>query len=308
MESLQNGTIYVANESRFNNAHYSEALTAFTAGWKEHERLSNMLEFIAPSLPVGRRFEFKKMNNAEVFYSEHDDIRATGSDFKRIEYTGSTVYEKTLNKGLTIRVDHDEAIGEDWQERYVQLLLQRLYRNEIRRALGALSTATITKEHKWSVENSHSNPDNNIRLIIMEASEQSGVRPNRILFGESAWDLRMHAYETLNSAGATRAVHLSSEELAQKLLVDEIKVIRSYYQINPTTKASIASNEIYAFYAQPAISKEDPSNLKRFITPINGNNFGVYIEEHPKFTDITVEHYSTLIVTSNLGISKLTIQ
>ena len=76
------------------------------------ENLEEMLEFIAPSIPVGRRFEFKSTNNAQAFYSDSDDIRSIGAEFKRVRYDGSSINEKTLNKGLTIRIDHDEVVDE----------------------------------------------------------------------------------------------------------------------------------------------------------------------------------------------------
>ena len=66
-------------------------------------------------------------------------------------------------------------------------------------------------------------------------------------------------------------------------------------------------NEIFAFYAQNGLLKDEPSNIKRFVTPSeDGNLFRVYLEEHTKFTDITVEHYSNIVVTSNTNITQLT--
>jgi hypothetical protein len=59
---------------------------------------------------VGRRFEWKKAVNAEEFYSEtFDDARSIGGDFKKVEFKGTSVNDKTLNKGLTIIVDIDEV-------------------------------------------------------------------------------------------------------------------------------------------------------------------------------------------------------
>ena len=150
----QENNIVSANESRFNAANYSEALTAFTVGWVDPENISKILDFIAPPIPVGRRFEFKRSTNAEAFFSESDDMRAVGAEFKRVSYQGESVNEKTINKGLTVRVDHDEIYGDDWQERYTQTLLQRLLRNELRRAVAALDAiATAESEANWESGN-----------------------------------------------------------------------------------------------------------------------------------------------------------
>ncbi|MDR2807190.1 MAG: hypothetical protein LBB11_03475 [Puniceicoccales bacterium] len=302
------GTVCVANESRFTAAHYSEPLTAFTVGWKDREKIESLLNFIAPLVNVARRFEFKVADNHQAFLSETDDVRSIGSAFKRVEFTGSSVTSKTFNKGLTIRVDHDDVAGDDWRERYVQLLLQRLYRNELRRAIAALETnaASIEESYLWSNTTGTPNPDADIRGELEAAMDISGVRPNRLIFGEGAWDVRANAYDFQNNAGANRSASLNFEELARKLFIDEVRVISSRYQSSPTTKAPFLGNTIYAFYTVDEVMKDEPANIKRFVTPVEGNSpFRVYVEEHSKFSDITVEHYSNIIITSAIGIRKL---
>ena len=300
--------IISANENRFSAGNYSEALTAFTVGWVDPENTAKILDFIAPPIPVGRRFEFKKSDNAQAFYSESDDVRAIGAEFKRVSYTGESVNEKTINKGLTIRVDHDEVSGDDWQERYVQMLMQRLLRNELRRAVKALETiaASDNSAKSW---NASANPDADIRNMLMLAADQSGVRPNRLLFGESAWDLRMTSLESQNSAVAFKGAAMAKDELAGKFMLDGCEVLSSRYQSAPATKSKILADAVFAFFAQNTLSKDEPSNLKRFYTPTEeGGAFRVYCDEHAKYTDITVEHYSSIVATSALGVRKLTVQ
>ncbi|MDR0351770.1 MAG: hypothetical protein LBH49_04000 [Puniceicoccales bacterium] len=302
------GTVCAANESRFTSSHYSEPLTAFTVGWKDRENIESLLNFLAPMIPVSRRFEFKVANNNEAFLSETDDIRSIGSAFKRIEFTGTSVTSKTFNKGLTIRVDHDDVAGDDWRERYVQLLLQRLYRNELRRAISALeaNAQTVAPEGQyiWSDE---SNPDADIRSELEAATDITGLRPNRLVIGEAAWDIRANAYDAQNNAGANRAAGLTLEELACKLFMDEIRVINARYQNAATSKTAILGNSIYAFFTNNEIMKDEPANIKRFVTPADGSPFRVYVEEHSKFSDITVEHYSNIVITSTTGIRKLVV-
>ena len=299
--------ITAANENKFNAGNYSEALTAFTVGWQDQENIAKLLDFIAPPIPVGRRFEFKMSGNAQAFYSESDDVRAIGAEFKRVRYDGETVNEKTLNKGLTIRVDHDEVAGDDWQERYVQMLMQRLLRNELRRAVYALEdTAQDHGTVSWS---GSANPDSDIRAMLSAAANESGVRPNRLLFGESAWDARMTCLESQNSAVAFKAGSMAQDELAGKFLLDGCEVVASRYQSGADQKSLVAGSTVFAFFGQNTISKDEPSNLKRFYTPMDeGSAFRVYCDEHAKYTDLTVEHYSSIVATSTLGIRKLTIE
>jgi hypothetical protein len=300
------GLVCAANEARFTAANYSEPLTAFTVGWRDSEKIEELLNFVAPVVPVSRRFEFKVADNSEPFLSETDDIRSIGSAFKRVEFTGTSVTSKTYNKGLTIRVDHDDVAGEDWRERYVQLLLQRLYRNELRRAISALS-GDDPQTYIWSNATGTPNPDADIRGELEAASSETGVRPNRIIFGEGAWDIRSDAYDHQNNAGANRAAGLSLEELARKLFVDEIRVMRARYQ-DESSKTAILGNNIYAFFTKNEIMKDEPANIKRFVTPVDGGStFRVYIDEHSKFSDITVEHYSNIVITSSSGIRRLVV-
>jgi hypothetical protein len=301
------GTICAANESRFEAAHMSEPLTAFTVGWRDPEDLRALLNFIAPSVRVGRRFEFRKADNAEAFLSETDDVRAIGSAFKRVEYSGETVNAKTFNKGLTIRVDHDEEVGDDWQERYVQLLVQRLLRNEVRRAVAALDTQDVSESKPWTwTSSAYPNPDGDVRSALAAAAALSGVRPNRVIYGEGAWDLRSNAYYMQDTAGAFNSAGLTPDELAKRLFVDGVRVVNARYT-SGTARESVLGSNVYAYYAQDGAMKDEPSNIKRFVTPAGGSDFRVYVQQNSKFTDISVEHYSSIVVTSTLGIRRIAV-
>ncbi len=297
-------TTVKANEYQFNQNHYSEVLTQFTKNWTDNEGVENLLNFIAPKVPVSRRFEYKKSETDEIFYSEQDDLRASGSCFKRIEFSGSMVQSKTLNKGLTVRIDTDDIVGEDWQERYVHMLMKRLYRNELRRAIAALKANANVVEKTWNAEHQ---PDVDIRETLLLSSYKHGFYPNRLLFGELAWYLRQDCYALQNNAGARISSEMSREHLAEKLLVEGIQLLKKQHlgvQCN-----ELNGNEIFAFYAQNGLLKDEPSNIKRFVTPSeDGNLFRVYLEEHSKFVDITVEHYSNIVVTSHTNITQLTVK
>ena len=303
----QSGVICAANENRFEAAQLSEPLTAFTVGWRDPEDLRGLLDFLAPSVRVGRRFEFKRADNAEAFLSETDDVRAIGSAFKRVDYIGESVNAKTFNKGLTIRIDHDEEVGDDWQERYVQLLVQRLLRNEIRRAITALDSQDVSDTKTWTwTSGTYPNPDSDLRTALAAAASLCGVRPNRVVFGESAWDLRSTAYYMQATAGAFQAAGQTPDDLAKRIFVDGVRVMSSRYT-NGTTRDLVLGNNVYAYFAQDGVMKDDPSNIKRFVTPAGGSDFRVYVETNSKFTDITVEHYSAIVITSTLGIRKLAV-
>jgi hypothetical protein len=170
------------------------------------------------------------------------------------------------------------------------------------------NAVSLAASYVWSDAEGTPNPDADVRKELEAAVNVTGVRPNRIIIGEGAWDIRSNAYDHQNNAGADRSASLNLEELARKLFVDEIRIIGARYQFTATEKAPFLGNSIYAFYTNDAVMKDEPANIKRFVTPVDGgSNFRVYVEEHSKFSDITVEHYSNIVITSTAGIRKLTV-
>lgn len=301
------GVIYAANEARFTSVNYSEPLTQYTVGWRDPENLDALLDSIAPSVPVGRRFEFKMATNAEAFLSETDDIRAIGANFKRVEYTGSSVNEKTYNKGLTIRLDKDDLLDDMEEERAVGRLMQRLSRNEVRRALTLIDAGATNAAKVWSAS---TNPDKDLRDACIAAANVSGIRPNVLLFSESAWDLRLDAYEAAanTSSYAGRAAAMTPQDLARKTMVDRIEIVKARYQSTASAKALVQTTlTVLGYYAVQGAGKDDPSNVKRFITPA-GTRYRVFRAEKDKFVDLSVEHYSNIVITSSgASIRKLTV-
>lgn len=303
--TLRPGLIYAANEARFDSTYYREGLTSYTVGWRDPENLQVLLDRCFPSVSAGRLLEFKKADNAAVFLTDDDDERAIGGVFKRVETRGTTAFTKTINRGLTTRIDKDERHPSDVQERKAAWLKQRLLRNEFIRCLAILDAACHNNPIEWTVD---SNPDRDFRNILRTATDASGMRPNVSLMGELAWDARLDVYESQDTPYAGRAAGMSQEALASKLMMDFIQVVKARYQASAAAKQAIVAAVAYFYTAFPGLDKDDPSNFKRFTTPCaNGLPWATYIEDHPKFIDVTVEHYSGPTITSSLGLEKATI-
>ena len=174
------GQLLLANDSRFLETYFSEPLTNYAVGWRDPNQTEATLQFIAPTVSVGRRFEWKKAANAEEFLSEVvDDQRAIGSDFKRVDYSAADVTDKTINKGLTYIADLDNVSGPNWQNHKVAKLLRRLYRNEFRRGISALAAAATNSNVIWDTS-AGVNPDQDLKTDLLTATNASGIRPNRI--------------------------------------------------------------------------------------------------------------------------------
>lgn len=306
------GQVLFANDSRFLETYFSEPLTNFAVGWKDPNDLQASLEFIAPSVTVGRRFEWKKANNAEEFLSEVvDDQRAIGSDFKRVEYTQTDVVDKTLNKGLTYIADLDNVTG-NWQNDKTAKLLRRLYRNEYRRGITLVAATGTNQPYTWDTS-AGKNPDQDLKNDLIIATTATGIRPNRILFGDTAFNTRSKSYEgQTNSTAYGQIAALNLEQLAARLMVQEVRVSKERYQSAAAAKSEIVSNLIFAWYAQAGVDTEDATHFKRFISSFSAEQGGglvrVYVQQiSSKLVAITVEHYSKIVATFTTGVRKWTI-
>ena len=308
----------MGNEERFTSAYYSDPLTAYAVGWTDPENNEALTDFISPRVPVGRRFEYKSAVNVEAFLSELNDERGIGSDFKTIEYKGSTTSAKTNNRGLKYRLDLDEeGAGILTEELIVSRILQRLKRNEYRRALATLLNASALSNTNvtWTY-NSGSNPtpqpDEDIRTLIQTTQVTSGVFPNRLIMDLKSWNIRKRSYaQQALAAGAIYGYGRTVDDVVADQSVDGMMISKSLYQstewVTPT-KSYILPQNFVAFYAQDNPTRDDPTNLKRFITPVADGDYRVYRQPiGAKFVDISVECYSLTVQTATIGIGQLTI-
>lgn len=319
------GQIYeLSNDSRFSEAMFSEPLTTFATGFKDPNNIEATLEFFAPKvLTPGRLFEWKKWSNVEEFFTESDDVRAIGGDFKRVEYTGQDQTGKTLNKGLMMAIDLDQVVQmPGWENRYVAKLIRRLLRNELRRALALLSAAATNTGKVWS---STADPDQDVIDMLVTAADTSGVPINRVGYGHTAWSTRSFSLRASAANAAKFATAgFTQQQLADLFNVDQVYVSRERYSTAPTTKSQIVNNLVLMFCAAAGQDTEDPSNIKRFVSPPpnvaadadnkvtarpeGGLDLNVYLQQvSPKIVHIFVEHYSNLIMTSTLGVEQFTV-
>ncbi|PTY02579.1 hypothetical protein DB346_08505 [Verrucomicrobia bacterium LW23] len=307
--ALVPGQIYAANEARFTESFYSEPLTTYIRGWRDPNNIEDTLNFIAPPVEVSRRFEYKSWLNADDFLTESDDIRAPYSAFKEVRYSSVSLTGKTDNKGLTMLVDLDNVPPvPGWENMYVSRLQLRLLRNDLRRAVTALSAAATNTAKTWDTT-AGKDPDMDIRADLITATTASGIRPNRVLFGDTSWDKRAVSHRAQNTAGGFASAALAEGQLATQLGVNGVHVSRERYQSSASAKTQVVNNLVVMFYAEPGATLEDPSNLKRFVSPtVSGGRQRVFRQEvGPKLVALTVEHYSRIVVTSTLGIRQFTV-
>jgi hypothetical protein len=305
----QHGDMCFANESRFNEAYFQQPLTDFAVGWKDPNDIESTLEFYAPRVMVPHKFEYAEMTNAEEFYSETDDERPIGGDFKAVEYTEKKTQAKTANRGLTIRMDRDQIAGDSqWELNTTARLLRRCYRNELRRVIALVSAAAVNTAKTWDIT-AGKDPDQDVLTELIVATTAAGVKPTRVGFGDTAWAKRILSHRAQNTAGGYASAGLSEAGLASFLGVDQVKISKERYQSAAAAKTEIVNNLVLMFIALSGANVDDPTTAKRFVSNTDGGGmYRVYRHEvGVKFIDLTLEYYSLNKVTSTLGARKFTI-
>lgn len=305
----RHGEIAFANETRFNESFFQRPLTEFAVGWKDPGGLEATIEALAPAVQVPNRFEYAEFVNQEQFNSETDDERAIGSDFKAAEYSSKKTTAKTTNRGLRIRVDLDNVAEQsDWELDYTQRLLQRCLRNELRRAATLVDAACTNTAKTWDTT-AGKDPDMDVQSQLTTAADLVGFRPQRIIYGETAWNRRWLSLRAQNNAGGYASAGLTEGGLASLLNVGMVHQSSDRYSSSPTARSQIIANKVYMIYGAAGANTDDPSTAKRFWAPCDGGQkFRVYRQEMgPKIVELTVEYYSLIKITSTLGAQKFTI-
>lgn len=301
------GVICLANSSRFIETNFNQPVTAYAVGYPVEDVQAD-LDALCPRVPVPRRFTYRNHDNQYELASETvDDIRSIGSDFKRVEYRGTEVEAKTLNKGLSMVIDLDEvADGEPWEQQAVAKLKRRLLINELRRAAVLFSAATAADE-TWN-GTSGDDPDSDILVDLAASITNGGARANRVFFSATAWQKRVLALRKQAHAGGFASAMMNEQELARILAVDLVHISKAAYQSTTTAKAEVFGSEVYVYHQTNALDVMDASNVKRFVTPVGGGDFRVYTQQvSAKQYVVSVEHYSNILTVKSTGFYSKTI-
>lgn len=317
---LANQVMGLANDDRFTASYFSTPLTAYTVGWTDPEDLESLVNFVAPKVNTNRRFEYKLAINKEAFYSEVDDERAIGSDFKRVEYKGASNYAKTINRGLKYRIDLDEeGAGIINEQLIVGRLLQRVRRNQWRRASAAATALGVLNNTNKTWTNSGQTPapqpiEDVRQILLQQVQAVSGVFPNRILMDLKSWNLIKASYAPQLTAGAIAMYNMTVDDLVADLMIDSAMVAKAIYTSAAGTQANTTGTKSYVwpqaaigFYGQDNPGLDDPSNFKRFVTPAGDGDFRVFRQQvGAKFVDISVEYYDNILTTATVGLGQIT--
>ena len=296
------GILCAANEASYNATFMSEPLTTYIQGMPDQDNVQAALDYIAPTVPSGRRFEYRGFGNAQQMLSETDDVRGIGANFKAVEFSGALQQGRTVNKGLAYIGDLD-VLGEipNWEQLYANWLRVRCLRNELRRAVTALLAMDAGTTVKW-IATPSTDPDTDLMNLVANLGDVAGLDANALAIGLGGWIKRVTAYSTSTSLGAFARSGFTPQQLGEWLECEfGVRKFKERFATGAGTKTRMLSDYAVAFHRTDSPIMEDPSSIKRFVTTTNGLMQVFRRELSAKLVEISVSHYSNIITT---GVAK----
>jgi hypothetical protein len=294
--NLRGGLLCAANEAAFTETFMSQPLTTFVVGLPAEAGVQDMLDFIAPQVPCGRRFEYRSFGNSQQMLSETDDIRGIGANFKTVEFKGSLETGRTINKGLAFIGDLD-VVSEipNWEQLYSGWLKGRILRNDLRRAFTALLALHAGTTAKWLTA-PVTDPDTDLLDLCESLGDNTGIDANALVIGAQAWCGRVKNLRSSANAGGFAGSMWTPAQVGEWLgLAEGCRKALHRYATGSGDKTRMLGSYAVAFLRSGSPVMEDPSSLKRFVTGTAGA-FQVYRRElSAKLVEISVGHYSNIV-------------
>jgi hypothetical protein len=302
--------IYVANDTRFAASTYNQPLTTFAVGgWNNPGLDAELNALVGAPVRVLKRFNYKVWANNEAFKSETDDIRAIGAEFQEVRLGTTEVNTQTVPRGLIISVDREElSDGVISEQQYIQYLTDRLKLNQLRRAAALLLAAGAGPQARTWLTGTR-DADMDVVTEINDYKAAAGIRPNTIVYGDTAWLGRMTTLRALTSAGGFAGASMNEQQLAAFFKVGQVFVSSSAYQSATATKTMINAANVLVFNKSNSGLSLDPSNIKYFYSPApsGGQVEAFRYEVGSSKIVLGVRHNELLAITYSGGIQAMTI-
>jgi hypothetical protein len=255
-------------------------LTNYAQGLAQDIR-SALADFLAPVVRVSASIgQFKSFSNKNDF-QVYGTARAVGGTANRISFDADDSSFNCQPQALEIAIDDSErdAAGDDqlgMEQAKVQTVVSTAvlaHEDQVITAIKAGVSAT-GGVGVWS--DAGNDPVAEIDAAIEAIANATGIMPNRIAFGLSAWTkFRNHPKVVAKLPGA-QLIGLTTGQAAQLLLNPglEIKVGvlgKDTAKLGQTkSAANVVGSEVFVFCASPSPTVYDPSFAKTFMAGSGG--------------------------------------
>lgn len=296
----------------------NQTLTNYAKGLAQDVR-SKIADFIAPEIPVGSASGQYKAYDDKNAFQIYDTSRAIGGGATRIEFAASDPYFNCKPNALEIAIDDHErdlagANNSQLEEAKTKMLVTSAviaHENAVITAIKAAISATGSKG-VWS--SSSNDPVTEIDSQIEAIATETGMLPNRIVFGLGAWNVfRNHAKVIARQPGAS-LIGLSSGQASSLFLNPSVEI-----QVGVLGKDSakfgaaksatnIVGAEVFIFFASASPTQYDASFAKTFRTARGGvESVRMYRAENNRSDILAVDWTTDIKVTASAACRRLTI-
>lgn len=299
------GTFVLANVAT--TAKAVEWMPDFAVGLVKNNGLVKAREHLAPNATVmtpNTTFSYRFFERAESFKEVPYEklVRGVGGEFGYFNSKSEKRSGELEHIGISVVVE--KAMSEadpGYESRLMQAAVSILESATLRRAYDCFTAVAVAKT--WSKSGSV-DPDTMLRQAMLDASDAAGVRPNRILFGDSAWDARVAWLRSQNTAAGFQSARTEGElgsEIRADILVPDARVA-SGSGLFP----AFAAKKILGGIAFAGTPEEDVSNVKMF-TGKNGLEFFEWDHPQGALKIITASRWQCIKTTSDLGAFAITV-
>lgn len=274
----------------------SETLKQYAAGLSQDAQANSLADFIAPRVVTGvANGQFKTFSDKNSFLAPNA-ARAVGGKAYRISFGSDDAYFNCTPNALEVTIDEYErqAAGDDQelleQAKTRAVVTQSVLAHE-KAVFAAINAAVSAVGGAGDWDNDSVDPIAEIDAQIVAISNATGLMPNRMVLGISAWQaLRNNANVIKRQPGAAVVGATAAQVAAMTLNPQmEIRIGVLASDANKTGKAASKSNivggECYIFYASDVPTQYDASFAKTF-SSAPGSVFDVRVYQDDPRTDV----------------------
>jgi hypothetical protein len=262
-----------------------------------------LARFIAPWVPTGGAHgQFKKFDDKNAFQI-HDTARAMGGESKEIAFESTDPYFNCKPQGLKISIDdHERDLAGDNDQLLEQAKVKVLVSaatlsHENKVFTKALSSLTpVAGKGVWS--NADVDPVKQINEQIQAIADETGIMPNKIVFGLSAWAVFIDHPKIKERQPGAALVAMTTGMASAMLLNPGIKIEIGILSKDTKkfgaakTMSNIVGGEVIIFYGEDSPSQYDASFMKTFSTTGKGVDVVKQWRSEAKHSDVYEVNWS----------------
>lgn len=254
--------------------------------------------FLFPLVRVGSgSYQFKRYNTANAFQN-YNTARPIGGKAQRIEFSADDPTSVVKAQALEATIDDQERKnagdnGASLERAKVSSLITNFHLAREKRALAFVEANTTAESGLGVYSSSSVDPVSEIDAVIDALSTKTGMMPNRMVIGLSAWRvIKNHVLvKGRFTTGSNANSNVSLEGFASLLLNPNIDIrvgmlSQSSTKFGATKNAvNIVGAKVYVFLGSDTPTQEDPSWFKSFSTGDNNVSSVQQYREDP-FNDV----------------------